>query len=154
MPPIDPQYLDDVITATGGAIGVILTALVGAIVLLLKTMSEVKKSNKTAKEAKEAAESVKEATDHVKAETSPNHGGSMKDKVNSTAATADRIEEEMRGLKRDIGRLASVDLQDREAANEAHKQIYESMARDRSQAHENHTEVLNLLNSLVGAQDR
>lgn len=154
MPPIDPQYLDDVITATGGAIGVILTALVGAIVLLLKTMSEVKKSNKTANEAKEAAESVKKATDHVKAETSPNTGSSMKDKVNSTAATADRIEEEMRGLKRDIGRLASVDLQDREAANEAHKQIYESMARDRSQVLENHTEVLNLLNSLVGAQDR
>ena len=154
MPPIDPQYLDDVITATGGAIGVILTALVGAIVLLLKTMSEVKKSNKTANEAKEAAESVKKATDHVKAETSPNDGGSMKDKVNSTAASADRIEEEMRGLKRDIGRLASVDLQDREAANEAHKQIYESMARDRSQAQENQTEILNLLNSLVGAQDR
>ena len=136
--PIGASSLHEVITALGGASAVLLSALAGAIVMLMRMRKEFKQTNS--------------ATEHILAETSPNHGSSMKDKVNRTADLADKLAEgqdrildAMAQIREDIGRLAKADIADREAAMTAHEHLYEAMKLDRQRAAEDANRLFKML---------
>lgn len=87
--------------------------------------------------------------DHVVAETSPNHGGSMKDRTEQIVEMVDAVQKDVTSVQKDVGglraetrELFAADRSDREAALEAHKQIYDAMAVDRARVEALHKELL------------
>lgn len=86
----DPLVMSALIAAVGG----ILVAIIGMFVKIADVLQEVTN-------VKHKTQGLTQKLDH---ETSPNHGSSLKDSLN-------RIESDLRGMKRDVGRLADADVE-------------------------------------------
>ena len=80
--------------------------------------------------------------DHVVAETSPGHGGSMKDRLEQVVTTLADIKGDIIGLRRESRALAEADREDRAASVEAHKEIYATLAVDRQRYNEQHIALM------------
>lgn len=113
----------------GLAVAAVLTALatlVGAIVQSMKTREDIRSMHR-----------------QLNHEMKPNHGGSLRDSndrieeklgVISTALDSQeislhRLEEHQRGMAKDIGRLADVDMDLRRDAHDAHTRLDDRLTR-------------------------
>ena len=107
----------------GLAVAAVLTALatlVGAIVQSMKTREDIRSMHR-----------------QLNHEMKPNHGGSLRDSndrieeklgtistaLDSQETSLHRLEEHQRGMARDIGRLADVDMDLRRDAHDAHTRL-------------------------------
>ena len=116
------------ITAIGGFI----TVVVGAWVSIRKLTADLQAMKSqlgnvqlTATSAAADAKAVRVTT------TTTNSGTHLLDKVNALGEAMERVEEQqaaqgsdIRGIRRDIGRLHDADREDRERAEAAHKDIW------------------------------
>lgn len=104
----DPLVIAAALTSAGGVIVAIITFM-AKMTEVLQEVSAVK--HKT--------QGLVQKLEH---ETAPNHGTSLKDSLN-------RIEGDLRGMKRDVGRLADADLELHETKSRDHKAIHDRMDR-------------------------
>ena len=114
-----------------GAVAGFITTAVG----VLKTLAEVADIRAKVDRAESVRASTLTAAEQARDELRPNGGSTVKDAVNrierhleeGLSAVRDDIglvREDVRGAKRDIGRLADADQADRDAASKAHDQIH------------------------------
>lgn len=113
----------------GLAVAAVLTALatlVGAIVQSMKTREDIRSMHR-----------------QLNHEVKPNHGGSLRDsndrieeKLGAISTALDgqetslhRLEEHQRGMAKDIGRLADVDMDLRRDAHDAHTRLDDRLTR-------------------------
>lgn len=113
----------------GLAVAAVLTALatlVGAIVQSMKTREDIRSMHR-----------------QLNHEMKPNHGGSLRDSndrieeklgtistaLDSQETSLHRLEEHQRGMARDIGRLADVDMDLRRDAHDAHTRLDDRITR-------------------------
>ncbi|MDU3821153.1 MAG: hypothetical protein E7G59_02430 [Cutibacterium granulosum] len=113
----------------GLAVAAVLTALatlVGAIVQSMKTREDIRSMHR-----------------QLNHEMKPNHGGSLRDSndrieeklgtistaLDSQETSLHRLEEHQRGMARDIGRLADVDMDLRRDAHDAHTRLDDRLTR-------------------------
>lgn len=113
----------------GLAVAAVLTALatlVGAIVQSIKTREDIRSMHR-----------------QLNHEVKPNHGGSLRDsndrieeKLGAISTALDgqetslhRLEEHQRGMAKDIGRLADVDMDLRRDAHDAHTRLDDRLTR-------------------------
>ena len=113
----------------GLAVAAVLTALatlVGAIVQSMKTREDIRSMHR-----------------QLNHEVKPNHGGSLRDSndrieeklgtistaLDSQETSLHRLEEHQRGMARDIGRLADVDMDLRRDAHDAHTRLDDRLTR-------------------------
>lgn len=116
------------ITAIGGFIAVVVGAWVSIRKLaadLQAMKSQLGNVQLTATSAAADAKAVRVTT------TTTNSGTHLLDKVNALGEAMERVEEQqaaqgsdIRGIRRDIGRLHDADREDRERAEAAHKDIW------------------------------
>lgn len=119
----------DVWSNFGLALAAVLTALatlVGAIVQSMKTREDIRSMHR-----------------QLNHEVKPNHGGSLRDsndrieeKLGTISTALDRqadalrrVEGEQRGMAKDIGRLADVDIELRRDAHDAHTRLDDRITR-------------------------
>ncbi len=116
-----------------------IVALLGAIGLFWKQLFEAKKSNAEALELRYKTKAIQDSQTKILSEFQNNGGSTMKDSVDlikkdnaKVVESIARIEEllnntnkDIRGLKRDIGRLGDVDVLDRQEAEKEHSRFYE-----------------------------
>lgn len=113
----------------GLAVAAVLTALatlVGAIVQSMKTREDIRSMHR-----------------QLNHEMKPNHGGSLRDSndrieeklgtistaLDSQETSLHRLEEHQRGMARDIGRLADVDMDLRREGHDAHTRLDDRLTR-------------------------
>ena len=113
----------------GLSVAAVLTALatlVGAIVQSMKTREDIRSMHR-----------------QLNHEMKPNHGGSLRDSndrieeklgtistaLDSQETSLHRLEEHQRGMARDIGRLADVDMDLRRDAHDAHTRLDDRLTR-------------------------
>lgn len=113
----------------GLAVAAVLTALatlVGAIVQSMKTREDIRSMHR-----------------QLNHEVKPNHGGSLRDSndrieeklgtistaLDSQETSLHRLEEHQRGMARDIGRLADVDMDLRREGHDAHNRLDDRLTR-------------------------
>lgn len=113
----------------GLAVAAVLTALatlVGAIVQSMKTREDIRSMHR-----------------QLNHEVKPNHGGSLRDSndrieeklgtistaLDSQETSLQRLEEQQRGMAKDIGRLADVDMDLRRDAHDAHTRLDDRLTR-------------------------
>jgi len=120
------------ITALITAIGGFITVVVGAWVSIRKLTADLQAMKSqlgnvqlTATSAAADAKAVRVTT------TTTNSGTHLLDKVNALGEAMERVEQQqaaqgsdIRGIRRDIGRLYDADREDRERAEAAHKDIW------------------------------
>lgn len=92
-----------------------LTAIAANIVALGGILAII--VNKLDATHKKTATKIANITDKLDHETNPNHGTSLKDALN-------RIEASQRGMQRDIGRLADMDVEMAHAKAKEHDRIW------------------------------
>lgn len=119
----------DVWSNFGLALAAVLTALatlVGAIVQSMKTREDIRSMHR-----------------QLNHEVKPNHGGSLRDSndrieeklgtistaLDSQETSLHRLEEHQRGMAKDIGRLADVDMDLRRDAHDAHNRLDDRITR-------------------------
>lgn len=119
----------DVWSNFGLALAAVLTALatlVGAIVQSMKTREDIRSMHR-----------------QLNHEVKPNHGGSLRDSndrieeklgaistaLDSQETSLHRLEEHQRGMAKDIGRLADVDMDLRRDAHDAHTRLDDRITR-------------------------
>lgn len=106
-----------------GAVG----SAVGSLVAALKTLAEAREIRARVQhsehERAETAQIVTETRDQLK----NNGGSSFKDSFDALVVEVGKMGADLRGMRRDIGRLASVDLADREESTITHAQIWDEL---------------------------
>lgn len=116
-----------------GALG----AFVGSIVASLKVLAEVSEIRERAREAEQTRDQTLEAAQATAAQLASNGGASVRDaidRIEQTQATlraevagvrdaVGDVKSDVRGVKRDVGRLADQDITDRTHSNKAHERL-------------------------------
>lgn len=102
---------------------------------LRKQLDAIKNDVPGAVAAGRAVEQIRSGTAHVVAETSANHGHSMKDRL-------EQVLTQLKAVAGDITGLRIENREDRSAAVEAHKQIYAVIEADRARAIEQHDALM------------
>lgn len=140
IPPVAPDQVDEVLLA----LAAIITALGTLLGVVLKMLLDLKQGQRA----------IKAETAEVVAASRPNSGSSLRDAVDRIEAQtkamaeaqlvqgaailrlegrvdtiADDTHSDIRGLRRDVGRLADDDRADREAAVRAHDEMRKDAAR-------------------------
>lgn len=116
-----------------GALG----AFVGSIVASLKVLAEVSEIRSRVHEAEQTRDQTLEAAQATAAQLTNNGGASVRDaidRIEQTQATlraevagvrdaVGDVKSDVRGVKRDVGRLADQDITDRTDSNKAHERL-------------------------------
>lgn len=131
--------MDEVILGANQWAGII-TVVLGAFGLFIANLSQAIKARAEAQKTREETEEIKKRQQQVLDQFKNNGGASMKDATDRIEThlmeITDRIEAQLTTIRGELGfqrreilRLAEVDDQDRELANEIHKDIRSSLGK-------------------------
>ncbi len=121
MPSFTIVELTLILSAVGGVVGTLVAAL--------KTLAEAReiraRVQQSERERAKTAEVIHETRDQLK----NNGGSSFKDSLDVLVTQVGQLGDDLRGMRADMGRLASVDQADREASTITHAQLWDEMRR-------------------------
>lgn len=103
-----------------GAVGVLVTSLAAS----MKVLAEISEIRARVEQSEQSRDQTLKVATQARDELKNNGGSTVKDAVDRIEKQIDLVREDVRGMKRDVGRLAEVDAEDREVAAETHAQIH------------------------------
>ena len=119
----------------------LIISVMTAIGALITVVVNAKKTATETKVLQEQQHDLKEGQNKVLAQFKNNGGSTMKDATDKIEVLLHETRADIRGMQKDIGRLAEVDMEDRQRAVREHERIYEAIAEVRNEVQEHIKEV-------------